>query len=103
LVVAGNAVRDQTDMLADAQAVAAETMQRVRENIQLLIQRLKTLGFEFAYQPKAAKREESWYGDSYPVYETAAERTREVNSIRPRRHLGRFPCPSEHGGRSSAA
>jgi hypothetical protein len=43
----GGAVR-QAQYLRDAQAVAGETMKRVRHNVELLVERLDTLGYEFA-------------------------------------------------------
>jgi len=43
----GGAVR-QAQYLPDAQAVAEETMKRVRHNVELLVERLDTLGYEFS-------------------------------------------------------
>ncbi len=42
----GTAIRDQP-LFADAQAVARETMRRARANVELLAQRLTTLGYRF--------------------------------------------------------
>jgi len=48
LVALGATVREEP-LYTDAQAVARETMRRVRHNIELLVPRLRSLGFAFGY------------------------------------------------------
>src|SRR3954453_6345240 len=48
LLALGGRVREQP-LYADALAVARETMTRARANIELLVQRLNTLGYRFAH------------------------------------------------------
>ncbi len=48
LVALGAAVREEP-LYGDALAVARETMRRVRHNIEMLIPRLETVGYEFGY------------------------------------------------------
>jgi hypothetical protein len=55
LVALGEAVRDEP-LHSDALAVARETMRRVRQNLEMLIPRLVTMGYQFGYgwiQPPA--------------------------------------------------
>ena len=47
-VALGEAVRRRKALLADAEAVAEETMRRARCNIELLISRLAGMGYRFA-------------------------------------------------------
>ena len=55
LTAFGAAIREEP-LFADAQAVARETMRRVRHNIELLIPRLRTLGYRFGKAPRIANQ-----------------------------------------------
>src|SRR5688572_3841525 len=48
LVALGEGVREEP-LFSDAKAVAQETMRRARHNIDLLVVRLRTIGFVFRY------------------------------------------------------
>src|SRR5512142_612334 len=48
LLALGAAVRDEP-LYADALAVARETMTRARHNVELIVQRLRENGYEFAH------------------------------------------------------
>ena len=48
LLTLGGQIRKQP-LFADAMAVAREAMTRARTNIELLVQRLKTIGYRFAH------------------------------------------------------
>lgn len=48
MLALGGQIREES-VYADAQAVARETMARARANIELLVQRLNTMGYRFAY------------------------------------------------------
>jgi hypothetical protein len=50
LIKLGPEIR-QGDLYAQAEAVARETMRRVRTNLETLVERLKTLNFNFQYPP----------------------------------------------------
>src|SRR5258708_15436421 len=54
LLALGEAVR-QEPLYADARAVARETMRRVRANLELLVPRLRTAGYDFGYAWLAAQ------------------------------------------------
>jgi hypothetical protein len=72
LYALGPAVR-QGDLYPDAQAVALETMRRVRHNIELLIPRLEELGYEFGYAWMKQERfrvDETWRAEQ-PVRYTS--------------------------------
>lgn len=58
LLVQGETVRHEP-LLTDASAVARETMQRVRHNIEVLIPRLRTFGYQFG---------EFWGQDPLPIW-----------------------------------
>src|SRR3954454_6721783 len=50
------------DLYSQAEGVARETMRRVKTNLNILVERLKTLDYEFKYEPvtppvKGCKRE----------------------------------------------
>lgn len=70
LTAFGAAIREEP-LFADAQAVARETMRRVRHNIELLIPRLRALGYRFGEIPHAYGWEE-WereFTKAYPVFQ----------------------------------
>ena len=50
LVVLGERVRD-AEYFDDAQAIAAETMRRARQNVESIITKLEKLGYEFTTAP----------------------------------------------------
>jgi hypothetical protein len=56
LLALGEAVRDEP-LYTDARAVAHETMQRVRANLEMLIPRLRAVGYDFGYAWLAAEAE----------------------------------------------
>ena len=45
---------------ADALAVAYETMQRVEQNVQVLVRRLRAIGYKFANEPHTPPGKKSW-------------------------------------------
>lgn len=53
LVAAGSELRRDPDLWQEATTVAAETMRRLRHNVELLHQRLPELGYQFAEPAKA--------------------------------------------------
>lgn len=59
LLAQGEAIRHDP-LFTDALAVAHETMQRVRQNIEILIPRLRTLGYQFG---------EFWGQDPLPPWQ----------------------------------
>ncbi len=79
LYTLGPAVR-QGDLYPDAEAVAMETMRRVRHNIELLIPRLEELGYQFGYEslretdPHNASLAE-WIAEQPARYSPASEET----------------------------
>ena len=68
LLSLGGKVRTKA-LMADARAVAQETMRRAKANLDRLVPRLRQIGYEFAYQADESERVGSWWGDSFPVYE----------------------------------
>lgn len=73
LLAQGEAVRREP-LLIDASAVARETMQRVRHNIEVLIPRLRTFGYEFG---------EFWGQDPLPIWLQEASSSEESSSFLP--------------------
>lgn len=70
LVALGPAVRQDSALLADARAVANETMRRASHNLALLIPRLRAAGYQFTYEDPAAHGENTgWWGVDFPVHE----------------------------------
>jgi len=72
LTALGPAIQDQT-FYSDAQAVAHETMRRVRHNIETLIPRLRDLGYEFGYawalkDARVSLAEAQEWERKYPIY-----------------------------------
>jgi hypothetical protein len=68
LVHLGKQVRTEA-LIAEARAVAQETMRRAKENVIRLVARLDDIGYEFAYQHDLSQRIGCWWGDSFPVYD----------------------------------
>jgi hypothetical protein len=65
----GDGVR-RAPVEADAQAVARETMRRALANIELLVPRLKRIGYQFG--TLGGENSGQWYGDSRPLHEPPA-------------------------------
>src|SRR6266700_6357756 len=79
LYALGNQIR--SDLLyPEAMAVAHETMRRVRVNIELLIPRLQTIGYEFGYESLRATHPHDaylaeWIAKQPARYSPASEET----------------------------
>jgi hypothetical protein len=80
LLAQGEAIRREP-LFTDASAVAHETMQRVRQNIEVLIPRLRTLGYHFG---------EFWGEDPLPHWRREASSSEESPTFLPF-----VPPPSE--------
>jgi len=73
LLAQGEAIRHDP-LFTDALAVAHETMQRVRQNIESLISRLRTLGYQFG---------EFWGQDPLPPWQQPASSSEESDTFLP--------------------
>lgn len=73
LLAQGEAVR-QEPLLTDVSAVVRETMQRVRHNIEVLIPRLRTFGYQFG---------EFWGQDPLPPWRQPASSSEESDTFLP--------------------
>jgi hypothetical protein len=69
LLSLGPKVRDGP-IFADAQAVAQETMRRVRKNIEILIPRLKQIGYQFG--TLGGCEGDGWAGNQFPIHQPPA-------------------------------
>jgi hypothetical protein len=65
LLLQGDAIR-QEPLRSDAYAVAKETMRRVRHNVQVLVARLKAMGYKFGIYPDGTTPFYGWSGAHVP-------------------------------------